>query len=338
MSHTIFRRGHRLGRASLVTIAAVGLSAAGPTAWLASASAAGGLSTSTSVTAAPASSTVGQAVKLTATTGITALGGLGITPTGSVVFTSGGVTLGTGALGTCLLKACTATITTTALPRGADVVTATYPGDGLTATSFGVTTVTVIQTADSGNQFTQTCTAGTPCDTGQIYADDGSSAIDVAASASHGSDTIDTYLGGTALPCSTPGAGDLGNYTVSATDVTKTITYTLVGSAADAFNTAHPTQPPPHVCYLATLPFAGYYPNNGHWTGTSSDYVQRSSVPYNSTLGGYLGLLDACNAQKSNAPCVVSQTFTAGGAGGQDQEVFVIYEAFKQRCDPHIGG
>jgi hypothetical protein len=341
--HTTPSQRRRITRASLVAIAVVGLIAAAPTAFLSAASAVtGGFKTSTTVSASPTTSDVGQSVTLTAKVGITAIGGAGFTPSGSVTFSVGGVTLGTAPLKGCVvLTPCAAMLATTALPRGTDTVTASYPGDTITAPSSGTTTVTVIQVATQTAPYTQTCPAGQPCDTGVLYADDGSSTIDVAATASSGPDTINSYLGGSPLPCSTPGAGELGNYTVSATDVTKTITYSLLGSAADAFNSAHPTQPPPHVCYLATLPFSGYYPNGGNWTDTSADYVQRSTVPYNSSLGGYLGLLDACTSSHgsiNNAPCVESQTFAAGASGVQDTETFVIYEAFKQHCDPHIGG
>jgi hypothetical protein len=324
----------RVNRVIPVTLAAVGMSMFAPAGWLASASASI-LPTTTTVSASPASASVGQSVTLTATVGISGLGGIGITPTGSVTFTTGATTLGTGSLGTCFLTACKATLQTTTLPRGTDPVTATYAGDGVVGGSSGQTTVTVTQVATQSNPYVQTCTAHQPCDTGVVSASDGSSTIDVMATASNGSDTINTYLGGSTLPCTTAGTGQPGNYVVSATDVNKTITYSLFGASADAFHTAHPSATPPHVCYFADLPFGGYYPNNGNWTGTSSDYVLHSQVPYNSSLHGYVGLLPACNSQKSNSPCVVSQTFTTGSP---DKVVFVLYEAFRQRCDPHISG
>ena len=318
-----------------VTLAAIGMSIFAPAGWLASASADGILPSTTSVVASPSSASVGQTVTLTATVAISGLGSAGITPTGSVTFTSGSTTLGTAPLSPCFLTPCVAKLPTTALPRGVDTVTASYTTDGVVGSSHGSTTVTVVQVATPSSPYVQTCAPHQPCDTGVVSASDGSSTIDVMATASNGSDTINTYLGGSTLPCTTANTGQPGNYVVSATDVNKTITYSLFGTAADAFHTAHPSATPPHVCYFADVPFSGYYPNGGNWTGTSSDYVLRSQVPYNSSLHGYVGLLPACNSQKSNSPCVVSQTFSTGSP---DQVVFVLYEAFHQRCDPHISG
>jgi hypothetical protein len=239
-----------------------------------------------------------------------------------------------------VLTPCIATLQTTALPRGDHTITATYNGDGLTSPSSGTTPVSVHQVATPTNQSNTTCAAGQPCDTGTLYADDGSATLRVQATPSSGEDHINAYLGGNVLPCSTPGAGELGNYTVSANDVQKTITYALYGNAATAFHNAHPTTPPPHLCYLSDLRFSGYYPSNGHWTGTSSDYSGGvHPVPYNSSLHGYVGLLPQCNANHSNSPCVISQTFTAANGNNPPQVVWVLdEEPVNHDCDPHIGG
>jgi len=102
--------------------------------------------TTTSVTAMPATSTFGQSVILTAT--VTSAAG---TPTGSVAFTLGGTTLGSGTVnGTGV-----ATLATTALPVGVNqTITATYSGDANFTTSSGTTAVTV-------NAVTITLTAPT---------------------------------------------------------------------------------------------------------------------------------------------------------------------------------
>ncbi len=60
-------------------------------------------------------------------------------PTGTVVFTSGSTTLGTGTVNASGI----ATITTSVLPAGSDPITATYGGDGNYNTATGSTTQTV---------------------------------------------------------------------------------------------------------------------------------------------------------------------------------------------------
>lgn len=109
------------------------------------------LTTTTTVAASAASVRYGQPVTFTATVSAENLGGLLVTPSGSIAFAADNgsttVPLGTAAIGShCLLTItpCTATITTTQLPAGDDVVTATYPGDLLTKASAGTTKVLVI--------------------------------------------------------------------------------------------------------------------------------------------------------------------------------------------------
>jgi len=95
--------------------------------------------TSTAVTAIPNPVTAGQSVALTATVTTTATG-VG-TPAGTVTFTSGGNTLGSGLV--LLNGSGVATVSTTALPVGADTITATYSGNATFATGSGMTTETV---------------------------------------------------------------------------------------------------------------------------------------------------------------------------------------------------
>ena len=61
-------------------------------------------------------------------------------PTGTITLTSGGVTLGSG---TITASNGTVTITTTVLPVGPDVITATYGGDANNNTATGTATQTV---------------------------------------------------------------------------------------------------------------------------------------------------------------------------------------------------
>jgi hypothetical protein len=108
--------------------------------------AAGSLPTTTTLSASPSTTTAGTPVALKATIKVVSLDGLA---SGTVAFkaTNGGpaVTLGTAPVGSCtpVLMQCTASLTTTALPTGTDVVTGTYSGDDVSAGSSGKTTVVV---------------------------------------------------------------------------------------------------------------------------------------------------------------------------------------------------
>ncbi len=77
-------------------------------------------------------STYGDAVTITATLSLSG-------PTGTVVFTSGTMNLGTGTVNTSGV----ATITTSVLPAGSDPITATYGGDGNYTNAVGLTTQSV---------------------------------------------------------------------------------------------------------------------------------------------------------------------------------------------------
>ena len=108
------------------------------------------LPTTTTVTATPASAVKDSPVTLTATVGLSGIGGLLIAPTGQVNFsaTVGGATVQLGSAqlpGGCLftIVVCSATLTTTALPVGNVTVTASYVGDSLADPSQGTTQVTV---------------------------------------------------------------------------------------------------------------------------------------------------------------------------------------------------
>jgi hypothetical protein len=109
------------------------------------------LPTTTTVAASTASTTQGTSVTLTATVKTLNLGGLLITPASNVVFSAsnGGapVALGSGGLTPgclVLVSSCTASVTTSSLPVGNDLIAATYTGDSLSQGSSGTTSVTVL--------------------------------------------------------------------------------------------------------------------------------------------------------------------------------------------------
>src|SRR5581483_3976155 len=134
------------------------------------ATAAGLLSTSTAVSATPSTSTEGAAVTLKATVKVLGLGGIGVTPTGSVTFTSTNgsatATLGSAPLTPCFLSSCTATLVTSSIPVGTTSVKASYPGDSLSKASAGTAIVLVTPNTSPGTSATVVCYAGQPCDTG----------------------------------------------------------------------------------------------------------------------------------------------------------------------------
>lgn len=91
-----------------------------------------------SLVASPTFSPIGGAITLTAT-----ISGGAFPPTGSITFTSGGVTLGTAPIVSGTGNVLTATLTTNALPLGADVVTASYAANGYFLAASATTTVTI---------------------------------------------------------------------------------------------------------------------------------------------------------------------------------------------------
>jgi subtilase family serine protease len=104
---------------------------------------------SVTITAAPTSILYGQSVLLTATVASSSTTG---TATGSVTFLNGSTTLGTGTLNSSGV----ATLSTTALPVGADSITATYEGDLYNQPSTTATPAVVHVTAPT---FTWTTTS-----------------------------------------------------------------------------------------------------------------------------------------------------------------------------------
>jgi hypothetical protein len=113
--------------------------------------------TTATVSASPSPSSLGQQVTLTATlTGSAA-------PTGSVVFTDGGTTIGSATLAASGSLSSIATLITSALPLGNDSITATYvPTGGFTATSASTT-----QVVDALSAATTLTASPNPANAGQ---------------------------------------------------------------------------------------------------------------------------------------------------------------------------
>jgi hypothetical protein len=223
------------------------------------------LPSSTVVTAAPSTTDLGSPVTLTAKVRAAIVGGVIITPTGKVTFTytngSSSGTLGRASIGTCLLSACTARITTSALPAGTNTVRGTYGGDLVVTASSGTTTVTVIAPPPPPpDSSTVTCDAGQPCQTDTVSA--GDTSMDVASSSSGSQQTVSAMLElGKTLQCpedSDTMLGALGTFEVSATDTTITVRYNGKGSVGQTMLNNYAAHTLYAGCFGSPTPFNGY--------------------------------------------------------------------------------
>lgn len=272
--HNVLSRDHRASRAVGILAAALAI----PMLTSAAATATGALPSSTTLTASPMSSTVGTAVRLTATVSVFSLPGLAVLPTGSVAFTAtngvASAALGSATLGPFVLTACTATLTTTALPTGTTSVLATYQGDALVAPSSGSAPVTVAPNTNPGSSATVICYAGQPCDSGVVVVgNSGTTKLDVVADPSATNQTVTAALTGGQLHCAFGGRrdgdgdsddgvtldGDLATFSSTAADASKTVSYTGVGSVGARMNHEYVEADALYAgCYGAPHPFLGY--------------------------------------------------------------------------------
>lgn len=149
----------------------------------------GSAASSSSIQASPTSATQGQSVSFTVT-----ISGSGSVPTGTVLLTDGSQTLASLALNASGM----ATYTTTALPIGNNVVTASYAGDANYAASSGSATVqvsgvpTVVLSASA-----QSVNLGVP----------ETLAVNVSGSGATPTGTVTIYSNGSVLATATLSAG-----------------------------------------------------------------------------------------------------------------------------------
>jgi hypothetical protein len=260
------------------------------------------LPTTTTVTASPATSTAGTAVTVTATVNLLGvLPGLAIVPTGPVAFsaTNGSTTtpLGTADLGFCLLTACTASITTTAIPAGSTSVTASYAGDTLAAASTGAAAVTVTAPPppppEPDVQTTKVCTTGKTCSTSTITSSDGLTSLQVTATGGNQSVFAALYDEGT-LHC--PGRaeeppGALAEFDNSSPTGAKTVNIRWDGTVARDMKIAYNQHPSYLGCYGSPTPFNGY--TNGVY----------GPATFSAEDGLYVAQLPSCTASGGQKPC-----------------------------------
>jgi hypothetical protein len=240
-------------------------------------------------------------VTLTAKVSAAVVGGVVITPTGSVTFSyvNGGSsgTLGSASIGSCLLSACTATLTTNGLPPGTSTVTGAYGGDSLVAPSSGSTTVTMNPPVVTGNSSTVTCDPGAFCSTGTVTAPNGSNTMSVLSSPSSSQQTVSALLeNGKNLHCpqnTDNQTGALGTFEVTVNDTTKTVTYTGNGNVAKSMLKNYTAHPDYVGCFGSPTPFNGY---------VYGVYGPAVLVPNDGNL--YEAQLSSCALHGGALPCV----------------------------------
>lgn len=280
------------------------------------------LATTTSVTASNfAPLTRDTPITFTASVKAAPLGGLLITPSGSVEFfvaDRGGEgtmqPLGSAKLKACLLTACTAALTVadSALPIDYDEVFAVYNGDLVTKSSQGGVFIGAGVTSGINYSYNADCVAGQPCHTGAVTSVDGSTAAYIDAPPQPYDYIIQLGVGPDPLPCSTVGGGetadwglfrDEGDGTASFTG-NKTVTYLAFDSSA----TAGLSWTSPHVCFASDNDFVGSYPVVPPFQNvppTPGSYAH-GLVPFDPSENLYVGLLDTCASNGNVAPCIVS--------------------------------
>jgi hypothetical protein len=154
-------------------------------------------STSTTVTNAPNPSLFGHPVTFTAT--VTAVSPGAGTPTGVVVFTEGGSTLGSAPL-----SGGTGSFSTSSLGLGSHTIVATYSGDA----NFGSSSVTVTQTVQSADTTTTIASSENP----SIYGD----IVTFSATVSSAAGTVNTgtvaFLDGSSTLASVPVSGGMASF------------------------------------------------------------------------------------------------------------------------------
>ena len=169
-----------------------------------------------------------------------------------------------------------------------------------------------------------TCPSGTTCNSPTVNSTDGSTALDVTAAASTGSQTLTTQVGG--LPdmlCSLAGSGAVtAEYHTSASDAGKVADYTVFGDAAVFAQDFYAAHTDTSGCYGADDQWNGYSPAPPDCTectgGTWADgpYVY-GPVPFDSDTGLFEGFLGSCANHSGYQPCFTN----IASAGSNDTQV-----------------
>ena len=235
------------------------------------------VATTTTVTASPSVVDPSGSTTLTATI----RPGFLIGPLGNVKFTdsNSGAALGTVKPGLqCILRAqpCIATLTVKAsvLAAGDNTIVAAYSGGIFTKPSSGSTDVFV------GTEHT--CPSSGPCITSATSSDDTTSTTINSPTPSSGPpETVQTAFTTQPLPCQTVGYGDTLIYTVTNPGAgTKTVTLTLMGSAADSEHDTTDPNSTGNVCFGSPTPFVTQNGTAGGGTAVlGSDGLYYGNLP-----------------------------------------------------------
>lgn len=255
--------------------------------------------TTTTVTASPAASNVGDSVTLTASVYLKPVGGLGVTPTGYVSFTASNGTqttaLGRAKLGRCLLTTCTATLTTTSIPAGSTSARASYAGDLIASGSTGSTPISVTSVDSSTSA---TCGPGEQCDTVTITSSDGQTQLSVDSPPSAGGQTVTASLDSNArLHC--PGdtdaeVGALATFNSTSSTGEKVVHYVGYGTHGDQMFNNYAQHTTYVGCFGAPHPFYGY---------TNGSYGPAQFVAAD---GLYEAQLSSCANNSGQRPCFLN--------------------------------
>jgi hypothetical protein len=286
----------RWTRRAIATIAAAGAATGLALVIPATANAAGTAPSSTTVKASPSPAGVEANVAIVASVKILKLPGLGVAPTGTVTFSADTVgDLGSAPLDTCVLKTCKATLNTTSLPEGVNVITASWPGDSVGKQSSGTTHLTINETSYPNSSSVPCSKNDNFCDAGLIESNSGNTWADLftdqQGSVKH---TLAESLGGAKLKCADPHAGDQSTFsdTPDVQGIFKTMDYTVTDpSQADNIRAALDSHPGYLGCFAAHNPFI-----SGKTGNTAPLVVEGTQALYEAPL-------PVCG-EGSDAPCV----------------------------------
>lgn len=239
---------------AVATVASVSLVLAQP-----SSAAVPKLMSTTTLHATPIVSGLHRDVHLTATVKILNLGGAVVFPAGTVTFANPDVgVLGVVKVAPCVVVPCTASLDTTALPLGADLVTADWSGDSVGKPSRGSVAV-LVDTSSYATSSSVVCRKGEDtCDVGLIRSADGGTwtdlVLDQAPPQNH---TASESLGGTPLKCADANAGTVATFADTPDVVAyKTLKYTVTDPTQAAHLLAAFDAHPTYLgCYASNKPF-----------------------------------------------------------------------------------
>ena len=278
------------------------------------------LPSTTTVKATPAAAGLLRNVHLVATVKILNLGGAVIFPTGVVTFSNPDVgVLGTAKVTPCAIVPCTASLDTTELPLGADVVNADWSGDNYGKPSHGSTAVAINLTSYSTTSSVVCQKGDDTCDVGLIRSADGGTwtdlFLDQAPPQNH---TATESLGGTPLKCADLNAGALSTFADTPDVVAfKTLRYTVT----------NPTQAANLLAAFEAHPdYLGCYASNKRFTDGKTGGPAKLVLEPGGAV--YEAPLPSCGAVDFAPPCFFfdADTDQYGGEHGGVNTVEVEWE------------